>query len=146
VNNFVVYNAFFNVKPDMTQNRRLSASKQRQELTSWMLPSERPKPRPYSEQNDGYRQSRLRTLTDENELFRNPRQTTTIDIADRKPYSAVPTINYNNQFNRQTRFNRDDSLPPPAPHVPRSYTNLFNENKYISFSLHRYSFLNFLFV
>jgi hypothetical protein len=83
VNNFVVFNAFF------TQHRRSSVSKQRNdsfrrpELTSWLLPSEKQQQlqrneRPFSEKNENNHNPRLRTLSDENDVFKNRRQATTI--------------------------------------------------------------------
>jgi hypothetical protein len=86
---FSFINSFFLV----SQNRKSSASKQRndlsllndnfprQELTSWLLPSEKQQQqnhRPFSEINENNRNNRLRTLSDENELFMNRRQTTII--------------------------------------------------------------------
>ncbi len=85
MNNFVVFNAFF------TQHRRSSVSKQRNdsfrrpELTSWLLPSEKQQQqqlqqnqRPFSEQNENNHNHRLRTLSDENDFFKNRRQATVI--------------------------------------------------------------------
>jgi len=52
----------------VTVNRKSSASKQQQELNSWLLPSERQKYKPLSEQNDfGRNQTK-------NNIFGNGRQ------------------------------------------------------------------------
>lgn len=126
MNNFVVYNAFFNKSPPPSQNRRLSASKQRQELTSWLLPSE--KQRPYSEQYDINRSSRLRMLSEENDLFKNQRQMTRMSPLNdgRKPSSAFVT-SYGHQQNPSSSVLKTIK---PRDDIPRTYTNLFNENKY----------------
>jgi len=57
----------------VTVNRKSSASKQRQELTSWLLPSERQKYKPLYEQNDF-----VRYQTKDN-IFGNGRQ---VNIAE----------------------------------------------------------------
>jgi hypothetical protein len=78
----------------VSQSRKSSASKsrddkslpvdnfRRQESTRWMMPSEKQyqqNHRPLTEQNDNYRNSRLRTVSDQNELLMNRRQGTTIE-------------------------------------------------------------------
>jgi hypothetical protein len=71
----------------VTGNRKNSASKQRgdinnfqrQELPSWPLKPENQQRRPFSEQNDLGRNQRLRTISDESELFTNRRQSSTIN-------------------------------------------------------------------
>ena len=70
----------------VSQTRRPSVSKfhvdnfRRPELNSWLLPSEKQPQnhRPFSEQNENNRISRLRTFSDENDLSKNRRQATNI--------------------------------------------------------------------
>jgi len=42
-----------------------------------MMPSEKQNHRPFTEQNDNHRNNRIRTVSDQNELFKNRRQVTT---------------------------------------------------------------------
>lgn len=122
MNNFVVYPAFFNRSPSksrinydhrnffvilVTANRRPSASKQRQELTSWLLPSERDQRRPFSEQNDFGRNQRTRTGIDECDIFGNRRQHTVTAREERTPVSYY-TTSYNQHYN-QTSLSREPS-------------------------------------
>jgi hypothetical protein len=74
----------------VSQNQKSSTSKlrndenlpvdnfRRRESSSWLLQSEKQKHRPFSEQIDNNRSNRIRTLSDESELFKNRQQPTTI--------------------------------------------------------------------
>jgi hypothetical protein len=69
----------------VSQNQRSSALKQyvdnfrRQESTAWLLSSEKQQDhRPISEQIENNRGNRLRALSNDNDVFKNRRQATTI--------------------------------------------------------------------
>ncbi|CAF0830192.1 unnamed protein product [Rotaria sordida] len=160
VNNFVVYNAFFNRSP-VSQNRKLSASKQRhdislpndlfrrQETTHWLLSSEKPQQqqnrRPLTEQNESNHNNRFRTLSDENELFNNRRQVTNIGNSsvnnERKPFSAF-TTSYGQHYNQNSLLREptktNEITHSAAPYIHRTHTELFNENNPFP-SLQRYN-------
>ncbi|CAF3419346.1 unnamed protein product [Rotaria sp. Silwood1] len=164
VNNFVVFNAFFNRSP-ISQNRKLSASRQRhdtslpndlfrrQESTNWLLSSEKQQQqqqqqqqyrRPLTEQNEGNRCNRLRTLSDENELFNNRRQLTNIGNSsvnnERKPFSAF-TTSYGHHYNQNSLLReptKTNEISHSAPYIHRTQSELFNENNPFP-SLQRYN-------
>ncbi|CAF3473739.1 unnamed protein product [Rotaria sp. Silwood1] len=164
VNNFVVFNAFFNRSP-ISQNGKLSASRQRhdtslpndlfrrQESTNWLLSSEKQQQqqqqqqqyrRPLTEQNEGNRCNRLRTLSDENELFNNRRQLTNIGNSsvnnERKPFSAF-TTSYGHHYNQNSLLReptKTNEISHSAPYIHRTQSELFNENNPFP-SLQRYN-------
>ncbi|UJR37170.1 hypothetical protein I4U23_029879 [Adineta vaga] len=157
VNNFVVFNAFFNRAP-IIQSRKSSASRRfhdnnvpvdnfrRPELTSLLLPSEKQQAyrRPCPEQTDGYANTRVRTKSDENELLNNRRQATIIAPSpvnnERKLFSAYPT-SYINPYDQKPPLNepiRTNATSHSASHISRTYPNLFNENNPFP-SLQRYN-------
>jgi hypothetical protein len=85
----IIFLLFINSSFLVSQSQKSSASKsrddkslpvdnfRRQESTPWMMPSEKQNHRPFSEKNDNYRNNRIRTVSDQNELFKNRRQVTT---------------------------------------------------------------------
>lgn len=91
----------------VTLNRRPSASKQRQELSSWLLPSEKQQRRPFSEQSEFGRNQRGRTGSDECDIFGNRRQNTVTAREERKPISYY-TTSYGQHYN-QAAFSREQT-------------------------------------
>ncbi|CAF0904921.1 unnamed protein product [Adineta ricciae] len=157
VNNFVVYNAFFN-RPFNLPSRKSSASRRvhdnsvpvdnfrRPELTSWLLPSEKQQAnrRPYSEQIDGYAGNRVQKLSDEGELDHSRRQAAAISASsvnnERKLLSAYPAT-HTYPHNEKPSLNepiRTNVTSHSASHNSRRYPNLFNENNPFP-SLQRYN-------
>ena len=121
MNNFVVYNAFFNKSPA----RHYVDNFRRQESTAWMLPSDKRQqqnPRPFSEQNENSRLNRIRTYSEENDAFKNRRQATTIE------YKLELTISKNERvfdFNR-TSSAQDNRKPFSA--FTTSYGHHYSPN------------------
>ncbi|CAF0772978.1 unnamed protein product [Adineta steineri] len=116
VNNFVVYQGFFNQSP-IVENRKLSTTKQNQTFTSWLLPSERQQQqhRSFTEHINMENNPSIRTFTNENHqqlsttqqngLYRNS------SVKDnRQPVSFLP------QQTDRTQY------------TPRIYSQVFNHN------------------
>ncbi|CAF0800362.1 unnamed protein product [Adineta steineri] len=158
VNNFVVFSGFFNRAPTL-QGRKSSASRQfhdnnapvdnfrRQEVSSWLLPSEKqrqqqPNRQLYAEKTDEYSNNRLRTFSDENyrQNAKPPIGAATINNNERKLFSAYPSpySHYNNQNPPLNEPIRTNSISHSASPVARTYTSLFNENNPFP-SLQRYN-------
>ncbi len=88
--NYVIFLLFL-----VTINRKPSASKQRQELTSWLLPSEREQRRPFSEQNEFGR--------NQSDIFGNRRPTTIVTRDERQPISYY-TTSYGQHYSQPALF------------------------------------------
>jgi len=114
----------------VTINRKPSASKQNQELTSWLLPSEREQRRPFTEQNEFGRNPRIRTVSDESDIFGNRRQMTTTARYKRQPVSYY-TTSYGQHYNQTAQFREqtNTSTIHSASYMPRTYSQVFSENK-----------------
>ncbi|CAF4517847.1 unnamed protein product [Rotaria sp. Silwood2] len=141
VNNFVVYPAFFNQSP-IAINNTPSASKQHTESISWLSPtSERQQRRPFSEQIDFGRNQKMRTLSNENEMFGNYQQTPIIRSLSMKdehqPLSSY-TTSYNQHYNQTAFLREQTNTTHSASYIPRTYSQVFNKNNPFS-SLQRHN-------
>jgi hypothetical protein len=114
----------------VTINRKPSASKQHRELTSWLLPSEREQRRPLTEQNEFGRNPRMGTVSDESDIFGNRRRMTTTATDERQPISYY-TTSYGQHYNQIAQFREqtNTSTTHSASYMPRTYSQVFNENK-----------------
>ncbi|CAF0967373.1 unnamed protein product [Rotaria sp. Silwood1] len=131
VNNFVVYPAFFNQSP-ISLNRKPSASKQHTESISWLSPtSERQQRRPFSEQIDFSRNQKIKTLSNENDIFGNYPQPTTVralSVKDEHQPLSYYTTSYNQHYNQTAFLREQTNTTHSASYIPRTYSQIFNEN------------------
>ncbi|CAF3889372.1 unnamed protein product [Rotaria sordida] len=135
VNNFVVYPAFFNQSPIAT-NSKSSGSKQHPEPISWLAStSEKQQRRPFSEQIDFSRHQKMKTLSNENDIFGNYRQPTTIRASSMRdeyqPLSSY-TTSYNQHYNQTALLREQTNASHLVSHIPRTYSQVFNENNLFS--------------
>lgn len=78
----------------VTMSRQTSPSKERQEWTSWLLPSQMDQRRPSTEQSESGRNLRSRKDDDSYDIFGN-RRITSIDRPRQSPYLTSYGQHYN---------------------------------------------------